>query len=647
MAPTLDDLRLTLREMADEHPAPAPADLLAGLRDERAARRTRRRWGYAAGVAATAAAVAALAQGLSSPPETSPADPPGDGLERGWVLTDGQPPRHADGLELLGAQELAAGGEEQVSGPAPSPSGPQRWAVLWCDVGPALDDPAVQPPGLLLADADGAGTDVSIPCVPSSGDPGTVTPVALPPAVDGEQSWAATWEGDLPRGAGAVVAVYEEATRAGYPFPGFPDPPLTPPAPAAGSTVVDGQTPTTTAELAYLPGQTPPPDGTLMRQEVHAVTVTVGPESTLELWAGAPGVLRVAVDGTWATSDGDDPQAWAHQDPELRAGGWDVFAAGRSRTLELPEQVRPAQGQTREVQVAVQPVLAGAPWQVVVTGPPPDGTATGEPASALAPVQGPVSVPGTGGVEDELPDWYAGLHRAATWELPTDGSAARLELPTGLTERLGEVTWMATCPPEGPAPGLGEARITAGEQVITLRCDWLESDLVRLSSPAPGSEGDPGAPVEAALPSSAAGTTGTISAYLPVAFEEFDHEQAAPLLEVYSDTAMYPEGLVVEETVTRADLGPDGSATLTVTDRTQAVRFTSEGVGRVHVSVVGDGAAELLPNGFWTAWSDEPTSLLGLGSLSHALSPGDVLELRVEGYEDGDIRIESLRSARS
>ncbi|WP_134772598.1 hypothetical protein [Ornithinimicrobium flavum] len=641
MAPTIQDLRATLREMADEHPAPAPADLLTDLRAARSARRTRRFWGYGVGVAAAAAAAVVLTQGLGDGPDASlPAGDPGDPVSHGWVLTDGEPPEVADGLRLLEAEELSMEESAQVPAPDPSTPGGQRYAVLWCDAGPAPDDPAIQRPALVLdADPVSSLSPVTIPCAPRDGG-AVVTPVPLPPP-DGGGAFSATWEGDLPRGAEAVVAVYEESSRSDYPDQPVPDPPLTPPAVPEDSVVVDAGSPTTTVDLRDAPQGGPGALG-----GVHAGTATISADSTLQLWAGGPGTLRVLVDGVRVTDDGDGegPAGWFSQDPELRDGGWQVFTPGQHRTLELPSELLPPVGQTRTVTVAVQPVMGVFPWQVAVTD-------VAEPAAALAPVAD--GEPDGGG---GLPQWYLGFRHAATWELPADGSWQTLEVPA---ELRGEPTaWVVTCPGGDGARATGapvaSVSVDGGPIDDGLTCGDPDLALLNLEMQSVvGVEAlrETDGEVQASLPRTRAGDgtgsgtgSGTVSAYIVVPFEEFDHAAAAPPPAAQERlAAVFPEDMVAERTVTQDDL-VDGRATLTMAPGAQALTFTTEGVGRVRITIEGRSTLidQISRDGWWTAWSDARTTQLVTGSLAHALEPGDEIVLEVEGYDPGSFTAELL-----
>lgn len=617
MASTIEDLRTTLQEMADEHPAPAAADLLAELTDARRARRTRRRWGYAAAVAAAAAIGVVAVQGLPDPGALDRA--PGGEQDRPasgeWLLTDGAPPPAAAGLALLDSAEVSAGGTVQVPDPEPF-NQRQRYIVMWCDEGPAADDPAVRPPSLVLEDSG-----VAIPCLPRAGGDGSGIPMPLPPAGDAGEL-AATWQGDVPRDGEAVVAVYEEAARSTYPFPPQPDAPLEPPALPAGAVEVGPETPQ--AEVRD-------PEGSTVRQ-MHVRNVTLGADSLLELWAAGPGVLRVQVDGVWVTDDGDlDAEAdWRRQDPELRDLGWQVFTPGQRRTLELPDELLPAARQERTVQIAVQPVMGTQEWQVAVTG-------TGPAPEAIAP-----STDAAG-----MPEWFGGFRRAATWNVPTDGAFHDLQVPDELTGT--EAAWAVACP--GALGSIPLASVSVGGDPVQhgLSCGDVDLALLNLTLTRTLDGGMPttSGPVMASVEGTE-GTevTGVLSAYVPVPYEDFDFAAATPLPQDEDPlTWTFPEGTEVEASVDLEDF-VDGRATLTTTDRTVAMRISSEGVGRVRIDgPPGLRSVGIPADGWWSSWTDQAVSQPMLGSLDHALRPGDELEFTVEGYAPGSLRIELLRVA--
>ncbi|WP_151524623.1 hypothetical protein [Serinicoccus kebangsaanensis] len=617
MTPTTEDLRTTLQAMADAHPAPAPADLLDELRAERTARRTRRGWLAAAGVAAAAVAAVTLTQVWPDPTATGPADEP-TGVEPGWELTDGEAPEFSGGLHLLDSTPL------DTSGPATVPatgSDAQRYALLWCDTGPALEDPAVDRPGLEL-DPAGAQT-VSIPCLPRDGIPEDVSPVALPPS---DQGWEATWQGDLPAAADAVLGIYEEAEHADYPFPGWPDPPLTAPEPGADEVSIDASMP-----LSAQPVQAGF-EGSMM---AHATDVTLGPDSEIELWTGVPGRIRVWVDGVLVTDDGDD--RWSAADPGLRGGAWTAFEAGARHTLSLPEEVG---GEGRTVRVSA---LAShdAAWQVRVTGA--DGP---QPAEAAVPPLDPAAVP------DGVPEWSGGMHRLGVWELPTDGTVAELELPRSVQGQ--EVTWLPFCPGAEPAT-LGMATITVGDDPRPERgCADPELGFGFVGNQLDLSEVPEGSSVRVGLPSVIEQETGLVAAYGPVAFEDFDHAAAVSRDWAFSAESVLRAEPEVVARLSLADLDADGSATLVVPAGASILRATSEGVGRVHVWHEGrtvldpnalSASARLAGEQWWTAWTDDPSTQLVGTHLERTVSAGDELEITVEGYEDGSLTLELLARA--
>src|SRR5690606_11454572 len=133
------------------------------------------------------------------------------------------------------------------------------------------------------------------------------------------------------------------------------------------------------------------------------------------------------VDGVLATDDGDaallsgsrTPQeVWATQDPELRDGWWVVHSPPLTREFAVPEQVRPAPGQTREVTVQLRVAsTAEYRWQVRVTD--------ASPAEVdLAPVP-PAS---TG-----APQVFQGHRLAGAWTVPVTAYPYPLETPSPLS----------------------------------------------------------------------------------------------------------------------------------------------------------------------------------------------------------------------
>lgn len=622
MAPTTHDLRLALREAAGATPAPAPADVLAGLRAERSRRRRRALLGAVSGAAAAAVVGVALLQLVERPHPGPAQDGSPSTAAAPWALVDGEAPPQADGLVRLSSAPVDYADPGRIALPdAESLPSDQRWAVLWCDVGP--DDAAITPPSLRLT--TGAGDAVEVPCLPRDGSAGGSgpTPVALPP---GEGlSVVGTWSGDVPARGEAVLAVYQEASRSDYDFPGWPEPPLEPPV-HEEATIIG-------------PDSAGGPVGGSSYDGARTVTVELTSDTSLALWRGVPGGLQVEVDGVLVTDDGDLEDgsadgAWQHADPELREGVWEAFRAGQTRSLALPDEVLPEPGRTRSATVTVVPRGGDQHWQVAVLA-----TADGAP-SALAPTD-------TG---TELPEWYAGLHRIATWQVPADGSAVPLRLPRGLAGQ--DVSWAVVCPSatggpasqDPPSGSVPTAALTVDGRRSELTCATPERGLDvallnletrRLSGTVLAA--DP--TVTAALESSP-GASGTVAAYVAVPFEEFDFASATPPVEVDTESAIQGE-VSVQQTVGTDDLGPDGTVEMELSARTTALRLTTEGVGRVRLMVDGE-PVDGLEDGWWTSWTDQRVTVTPPALLHRLARPGTVLHLQVEGYESGELRAELL-----
>ncbi|ANS78525.1 hypothetical protein SGUI_1129 [Serinicoccus hydrothermalis] len=495
--------------------------------------------------------------------------------------------------------------------------------MLWCDTGPALDDPAVTPPGLTLD--VGEGGLLPVPCRSSDGSGEGAPPVALPPSEDG---WQAAWEGDLPADGDAVLGIYEEAAHADYPFPGWPDPLPQAPDVADGEVSLDQDTPLTGQQIS---GQ----EVTVM--VTSTVAANLDEDSTVELWTSVPGRIQVWLDGTLLTDDGDDLQEWQVADPALRDGSFSAFTAGQRLTLAVPPELA-QRGEPVRVSAGAN---HGQPWQVRVTGA--DGPRGA--VDAVAPVS-PDALP------DALVEWSGGMHRLAAWELPTDGTVAELELPEAV--RGEPVTWVVACPGVDPSP-IGMATITVDDGPRLERaCADPEYGFGFVGTQVDLSEVPEGSSVRVGLPSLDEVDTGLVAAYAPVPFEDFDHAAGATSEWAFSAEAILRAEPEVVATLTLADLDADGVATLAVPEGASILRATSEGVGRLEVSheerslldpgVVSASAREAGEQ-WWTAWTDQPSTQLVATHLERSVSSGDELRIEVEGYEGGSLTLELLAPA--
>ncbi|MFK5645571.1 hypothetical protein ACI3ET_03515 [Ornithinimicrobium sp. LYQ121] len=364
----------------------------------------------------------------TSAPTRPPALAP-DLTGRGWVLDDeGRPPVGVDGMRLTDAVEVDYRQQEgTVRLGAGWRTGGARYAVLWCDL-PALDDPALRPPTLTLTFDEGT---VQVPCAGKEGTPPLTRLHPLPPA--GPEDRPApehAWSGDLPRRGSATLAVYLEL----YGAPLRSGPLLDVPDAPDGSAGLDSSAPTVRHGA-----------GT-----VQVAMVGVEHDSRLELWAGEPGLLTLAVDGIVVTDDGDlddDDSDWAQQDPDLRAGAWFAARPGARRTLDLPAELVPVAGRSRTVVLSVEGARAlPRSWSVqVVPGSPeqPQGAALATP------------------VPDGLPD-VPGLVPAGAWLVPRDGH--RHELPVAPSPDDDPWTWgWVVLGTDGPPTT--PATLTRGEQL--------------------------------------------------------------------------------------------------------------------------------------------------------------------------------------
>ncbi len=543
------------------------------------------------------------------------------------------PPEQADGLLRAGTVEVpyaAPDGFELPGTGTDAADDGQRFAVLWCEVGP--DDAAISRPSLRLGTTDGGVVDV--PCLPEDGAPGgaTVTPVPLPPGEG--TSLRPTWQGDVPSRGKAVLGIYRESSWSEYDFPGWPDPPLDAPAHGPGTVVIDPRSGSGAV-------------GGISHGDARVATVTLTSESSLELWRGVPGGLEVEVDGVRVTDDGDlggaaggevAPEAWQDADAELRDGAWTAFTAGQRRALPLPPEVLPSPGETRTVMVAVVPRAGAEQWQVAVLG-------TTEAPDALAPAD-PAALPEAA---EDLPGWHAGHRLVGTWLVPRTGVATALELPEdGLGEDGAPVAWALRCTSAGRDGGvLGTARIVVDDAAVERVCvSDLDAVLSAVGDPAFAElpEVRAGSSVQVAAPPDPEGGQAVVAAYVPVPFEEFDFTAAAappgwdPMAAVRGEVA-------VDQGVGKRDLA-DGSVTdVALSPGTVGVRVTTEGVGRLRFLVdgapAGDWDLALDEEGWWTSWTDDRVTAVPVAWV-RAPSEGGVLTVEVDGYADGSATLEVL-----
>ncbi len=386
-------------------------------------RRRSVRWLAAASVVVLGtAAAAALLNGMDDPsprPLTTadgdgPGTLPGDLAARGWILDgDGDPPTGLEGLRLIESTTIDyATATEPLALDIQPAGGYVAYAVLWCDI-PALDPNLTVPTATLEL----AEETVVLPCAGNGGDPAVRRFVPLPPPVSsGKTPASITWAGDLPARGSAVLATYSEAGWASAP----------------GTSVVVPQAPPPVPQDAAVL------DSDSVRVDVDGVAifvqrVSVSAETHLSAWSGQTGVLMVLVDGVIVSDDGDRSdefaergggnsfalhQLWRDQDPELREGSWTVYAPGGVKEFVLPEVLRPAPGEEREVTVSA--VVDSGPegrWRVQATH--------------AWPVEVEVSpVPES---TTDAPILFRGHRLVAAWEVPATGYPYPLVTPASVS----------------------------------------------------------------------------------------------------------------------------------------------------------------------------------------------------------------------
>ncbi|WP_256841219.1 hypothetical protein [Ornithinimicrobium cryptoxanthini] len=634
---TISDLRQSLEETAHRDDAPDPRSLLRGVQDNIAAghgtgSRTPRLIAAAAAVALVAGGGWALSQGLGSDEETSviqPADP-------AWQLVDGAPPEYAEGLALVETVTLS----EDLGVVSFMEADGQNFAVAWCDVAPeAMSELRVS-----LVNPAGEGTSLDCAGVPPNSP---TEPVAVPPPMT-EGGLGASLRGpdgaqpsNLARDDAVVVGLYREASMAEFPYPDQSDIPEAP----SHDLVLDPTSPKTNqAGLADLTGQ-----GVML----PAATVESWVGTTLTTWAGEPGRLLVAVNGTVITNDGErlslpaGAGRWQDADPDLRGGYWHTWTAGAStREFNLSPTGLAAHGiQVREgeaVDVVAFGVFPRDAWQVDIDLPG---------GSEIADVReiGPT---------EQLPEYAYGMRLVSASEVPADGATHLIELDA---VDPSQVLWVPTCTER--LPGI---EVTIGTRVT--QCHDTAGWVQALRAP----ELPTDAPVEVTV---AAGSSPVqLGAYLPQDWEGYPFaESATPLADdagfgvVLSEQpvdgareANLPDSptatAVYHEVATLASdaLDSSGRAEVTVPSSTDlSIWVATSGPARVKLEIDGvpieqalDGRPwptyPVLRDGWLSAWTtgDFGTQLrFDRAPVGQADRDNPTVTVQVEAQEDAEVEI--------
>lgn len=638
LVPPTPDLDVALTALADQHALTGPA-LQQALGDAAVnatptgAPATRRRWRW---VAAAAAVLVVVPLGyalinddgpgtVDDEVDTDSSRPEQQDFSRaGWELTEaGDPPQSATGLTLVETVEIGAGETAEVA--LDSGGTAATFAVLWCDMPPAEDANLEVPRGDVLVED---GSSVEVPCAGRDGSPSVTELVPLPPEGEAQVGLG----GDLPPDGAATFAFYtEDQSGQLAPMPESGD--AAPPPSSPGATVVDRDS---TVSLSY------PGDTRLVE------SVEIGHESTLQVWAGGTGQLSVQIDGVPVTDDGDlqrysSPTGevdWSTQRPDLREGRWWVYVPDSLLTLEVPEAVRPAPGERREVVVELTSSGIDADVQVEVG----DASSLEVDTSAVAPS------------DDDLdaPELIAGHRLLGQWQVPLDGRPREL---TGIETTVEGPSLAVLALSDdvvddqrfpGGLFGRGEGFLSVG-----VHSD-LDQALSQLSfaSGGFGGEGEvpsgPDDPFEVSLPPAAGQPAAHLVVYARVPYDEFDFSAAAvppqawPTGEDRPLTAIpLPDGLSPSASLDQQDLR-DGEVSVRLdSSHLTVARVSTSGAGRMLFLLNGTPAYQQSDDGWWSSWTDRPvTTDIRLSDLtSSSSSTEDELTVVVEDYEDFTLEV--------
>lgn len=644
LVPATPGLDVAIAAVADQHTLTGPRlqeDLTEAVAQAPATtpHTSRRRWWWAAAVVVPLLALGGYALSLDRDDDASEDAGPSIGpdlvdlSEAGWELDeDGEPPGRPMGLRLQESTELRPGRPVQLNWSSAQQYG-VSFAVLWCDMPPTQDDNLRPPSGTVTV----TGERLEIPCAGRDGSPGVTIDhlVALPP----QGSAQAEVTGDLPPDGGAVLALYTEV--GGYQETPFP----------SGSRTDSPRVPADAVVVDEPSIRAFPSDG---RRLVE--TVEIGAQSTIHVWAGRTGAVTVLVDGWPVTDDGDIADmlsgrpTWRDRQVDIQQGRWLVVAPGSEREFTLPEGLRPAQGERREVAVEVIAENNGDHVQVVAT----DAVAREVDTSPLEPVADP-----------DVPSLVAGHRLVAAWETPWDGRPREVR---SLPSSASDPSWMMLAPPQvaGEDP-LADSRVYMpfwggfwsegvlqdGEQTMPL---WPLQDVGEISvTLAEGWYGDPATggtegPLRVAAPTAPGQPTTLLLAYERVPYEEFDFaaatvpstawppgEDRPPDQPAWSQTLESGE---VAAVVVPEDLDDDGSVTVEVRHGEVGARITTEGKGRIRFLQDGRPVDQLgRTDGWWSSWTDQAVTSETVVTWS-GTARSEELTIEVQDYED--FRIELL-----
>lgn len=640
---TISDLRRSLDERAHSFDPPDPGALLGAVQEDIASgagtpRRRPQLVAAAAAVALVAGGGYALTQGMGE--ETGAIDP-----AEGWELVDGAPPEYAGGLALVDTLEFGAG-DSSTEVPWPEGAGNPVFGVAWCEGAGESDGQSL----MLAPDpADGATQEgVMVPCLPEDGQLAS-GPTPLQVLSAGDPVQVRTLQ-DIVGEDSIVLGVYREATVSEYPYPDQQDIPEAP----SHEVAITASTPRANqADLA--------PFGAGV--QLPTATVEVGADTTLTTWAGEPGRLMVAVNGTVITTDGDalpprsSPGPWAEADPDLRVGYWHTWRAGAStREFDLSPAglssygIEVQEGDT--VQVAATGAFPRDAWQVGIDG----VGAAADAGDALEPVE----------TSAALPQFVYGMEQVAAVSVPADGGQHLLDLDEADLHGAdpADLTWVSEC-----SDDMALTNLQIGE--VQTQCNADIAWLLAVQD----SELDAGEPVRISVASGPEPVT--VAAYAPREWADYPFaESADPIGDSASGELILPEpehgqpppemaetrgpkALYREvERIGTEDLDDAGRAELTVPSSTDlSVWLATEGPARVQLEVDGTNVEELLNeqvgfgephllvrDGWFSTWSAAPAGHeLRLDSAGMGTGRGErdepTVSVQVEAEDGADVEL--------
>ncbi len=659
------DLRAALRDVAESFAPPDAEVVLARAREY--ARHGRVRGSLRLGaLAASAVLVLVVAAVLTGPDPATEEDVESAVVKAdysgGYGLVGGAPQPFVDGLELISTEVIDYSLRRRTIAAPDVAEQTQVYAVAYCDLpGNAMDVDAI----LNAITLEAGDSIVDLSCQDRNADLSTSPLISALPR--GVQEYAVTvptvWSG-----TGEVnLSFYTEADWSTYPFPVFAGTLESGPGFESGP-VIDPSTPLTPApNLDWLLDAD---------QEVRSIDVEVNTTVEITALTTEPGQLLVALDGVVITNDGEEltalgrsrPGPWEVADPALRQGFWRGYSAsGYHRYLDSGMLSALGVDITDDA-VTVSVIARGFNadgWQVITT------TDGGNAPMALAP-----------GYDSTLPLFAHGMRRVAAYEVPTDGQPHAAPLPVDLAERM---TWIGACSVETPHQIRTVTLLTPTRYGLipcaSYRSEWA-SPLTPVSAGVPRSEGqadlDDRQGVTLTTPRTSERTSLTIAAYEDVPYADFPFEATEQPSTTQLNLRPVPDegdlvGMITSsntlrswtraDVLTDADIDPQGRGTLRVPPGMHTLlSISTEGKGRLSIrpvdapqepldgmfidpSVFGRVASPLMyRQGWWTSWTVQPSQWtipvpVGLDT------SGATLEVRVQGYDPGSLRIVVLEAA--